>query len=164
MFNKILIAAALVFVLAVLFIGGQRAVKDEPPLQNGAALGAFQLSESFFDFGTISMRAGKVSREFTLTNATTAPLVIEQVSTSCMCTEAFVGDGDSRKGPYGMPGHGYVPPVNVSVDAGKTAPIEVFFDPAAHGPAGVGKIERAVFIEDNGGNRSTIVIRAFVTP
>ena len=28
-----------------------------------------------------------------------------KIYTSCMCTEATIVNGDSRKGPFGMPGH-----------------------------------------------------------
>lgn len=167
--NKILIAIAIIVIFGFLFFAGKQA-SEKSPLQNGASVGlsaqagVFELSESFFDFSTISMKEGKVSRMFSLRNTAESPITISTVTTSCMCTEAFVVHGDARHGPFGMPGHGSVPRVNETVEPGENVGIEIFFDPAAHGPAGVGKVERAVFIEDSDGNRSTIVIRAFVTP
>jgi hypothetical protein len=54
----------------------------------------------------------------------------------------------ARKGPYGMPGHGAAPPaVNARLAAGELANVEVVFDPAAHGPSGLGRIERVVTVE-----------------
>lgn len=47
-----------------------------------------------------------------------------------------------------MQGHGgVIPKINVEVQPGETAEIEAVFDPAAHGPQGVGKVRRAVYVE-----------------
>ena len=42
--------------------------------------------------------------------------------------------------------------------------VEVVFDPTAHGPAGVGKIERVVTLENNSSSDLNIMFSAFVTP
>ena len=63
-----------------------------------------------------------------------------------------------------MPGHSSVPLVNETVTAKGTLGMEVVYDPAAHGPAGIGRIERAVFIEDENGAVQTLQISATVTP
>src|SRR3989338_782116 len=47
-------------------------------------------SETFYDFGTISMKNGNVMKEFTVTNTTDQDINVLTVLTSCMCTTAFV--------------------------------------------------------------------------
>ena len=153
---------------AVLFLAGSgTSKKTDSTAQNGAAaISAFAAPETFFDFGTISMKNGKVSRMFSVVNSSSVPQTIKRISTSCMCTEAFlVGQDDSKRGPFGMPGHGgFAPDINEVVPPQENRGIDIVFDPAAHGPAGVGKIERAVFIEDTTGGTQVITIKAFVTP
>lgn len=153
-------------ILGLLLWGGSAAsTKDRAPRDNGAAaIRTFSAPETFFDFGTVSMKNGTVSHTFTVKNARERSATIRTVTASCMCTKAFLVNGDTRSGPFGMPGHGFVPPANEVVPAGGTLGIEVVFDPAAHGPAGVGRIERAVFIEDEAGGQTVITIKALVTP
>lgn len=167
--NKGLIASIIVIgFLAFLFFAGRTASKQTTSAtQNEAAISsAFALTETFYDFGTISMKDGKVSRMFSLVNSGEASQTIKRISTSCMCTEAFlVGQDDSRRGPFGMPGHGgFGPDINDVVSTGEKRNVEVIFDPAAHGPAGVGRIERAVFVEDGNGGTQTLTVKALVTP
>ena len=63
-----------------------------------------------------------------------------------------------------MPGHGFIPGINEAVQPGEEAEVEVVFDPAAHGTAGVGKIERLVYVENNGSRTMQFLIKASVTP
>src|SRR3989338_11123866 len=102
------------------------------------------VDESFFDFGNISMAAGVVVHEFKVKNIGTTEAVISQIYTSCMCTEATFKKGDTKLGPFGMPGHGFVPKIKGAIDVGEEAIIEVAFDPAAHGAAGGGPFIRLV--------------------
>jgi len=53
--------------------------------------------------------------------------------------------------------------VNDTIKAGETREIEVVFDPNAHGPAGVGLIERVVRLE-YGEKTLELNIKAVVTP
>ena len=167
--KKGLIAGVIVisFIALLFFAGSATSKKTSSTTQNGAAVSsAFTASETFFDFGTISMKNGKVSRMFSVANGGAAPQTIKRISTSCMCTEAFlVGQDNSKRGPFGMPGHGgFAPDINEVVPPQENRGIEVVFDPGAHGPAGVGKIERAVFVEDGSGGTQVITIKALVTP
>ena len=83
-----------------------------------------------------------------------------------MCTTSYIiRENGSKSRPFGMPGHGgTVPKANEIVKAGKSLDIEVVFDPNAHGPAGVGFIERVVFLEDENKNIVEFKFRANVTP
>jgi hypothetical protein len=65
-----------------------------------------------------------------------------------MCTTATLTTSSGRLyGPFGMPGHGFVPPTNAPLSPGQEASVRIVFDPAAHGPAGVGRVERVVTLE-----------------
>lgn len=120
--------------------------------------------EKFFDFGEISMAAGKVSQSFKIKNASEKTVKVGKLYTSCMCTEATLDIGGQKFGPYGMPGHGFSSSINQNIEPGKEASIEVVFDPAAHGPAGVGKVERAVYLENDSGRAVELKFTAFVKP
>ncbi|MBI2454455.1 MAG: DUF1573 domain-containing protein [Parcubacteria group bacterium] len=147
---------------------GQNDIADP----TAAIVSTLTTPENQYDFGTISMANGKVSKIFTITNSSAEPMQIEKIYTSCMCTEASLILGSPsansgqtlRFGPFGMPGHGLVPKVNQALDAGESAEIEVVFDPNAHGPAGVGAIERIVFVEEKGRQPLELKIKAMVTP
>ncbi len=127
--------------------------------------GTLTAPETFYDFGTISMKNWTVAKEFKVTNPTGGDITISTVLTSCMCTNAFIvlPDG-STKGPFGMSGMGYVPPANEVIKAGESRMIRVVYDPNAHGPAGVGRIDRFVTLTDTSGNQLRFEIRALVTP
>jgi len=58
---------------------------------------------------------------------------------------------------------GVTPNIKEKLEQGQEAEILVVFDPAAHGPAGVGKISRAVFVENSGG-KLEFYFDANVTP
>ena len=119
----------------------------------------------FYDFGTISMKNGDVNKEFTVTNPTDKDILVSTVLTSCMCTSAFIVEPDgSVKGPFKMPGMGYVPPANELIKAGESRIIRVVYDPNAHGPAGVGRINRFVTRTDASGGALQLAIKALVTP
>lgn len=121
------------------------------------------MAETSYDFGSVSMGAGKVNHAFQLKNDSSSPVVVDKVYTSCMCTTAIFKNGGKPFGPFGMQGHGYIPSIKQTVDSGETAELEVVFDPAAHGPAGVGYIERVIYLETSAGLQQ-LEIKATVTP
>jgi len=126
--------------------------------------GALRARERDFDFGSISMAAGKVSHRFWFRNASSAPVLINKIYTSCMCTTATLVKGGRVINNYGMPGHGYTPSVNETVAPNEEALIEAIFDPAAHGPAGIGPTERFVTVENDAGQPLEIRFTANVKP
>ena len=137
---------------------------DEP--NSTASKSLLTVSEKFYDFGTISMKNGIVNKEFTVTNTGDKDITVSTVLTSCMCTTVLIVAPDgSTKGPFGMAGHGgSVPPANEIIKAGESRVIRVVFDPNAHGPAGVGPIDRFITLTDISGNVLQLEIKANVTP
>ena len=127
--------------------------------------GALTFQESRYDFGTISMAKGKVNKEFLLENKSDKNVQIGEVFTSCMCTEAELKTGDKTAGPFGMQGHGGGRKANLEVKPGETLTVKAIFDPSAHGPSGVGPIERQIIIF-TGADKLPISLqfKAVVTP
>lgn len=150
----------------LLWIAFPRTTTTPPSGQvaSGKTIGGLTVSEEGYDFGSISMAKGKVSHAFSVKNTADGPIVIAKLSTSCMCTTATLTVDGTRKGPFGMPGHGIIPKINQSIGPGKEAEVEVVFDPAAHGPSGVGRIDRLVYLESESGSKFEIGISATVTP
>ena len=136
--------------------------KSEADINYGTS--SLQTAEGEYDFGTISMAKGKVSKIFAVKNASAQAAFIEKIYTSCMCTEASLIKSDRKLGPFGMPGHGLVPKVNQTLNPGEETQVEVVFDPNAHGPAGVGAIERIVYVEEKERLPLELKIKAMVTP
>lgn len=81
-----------------------------------------------------------------------------------MCTTALLAIGEKQFGPFGMPGHMAIPRIDQNIEPNKEATVEVVFDPAAHGPAGVGLIQRLVTLENNAGESVELQFSAVVTP
>lgn len=157
--------AGIILIVLVAFFwfgeGGGAALLVDRQLDIDSALSAEQTN---FDFGNIVMGDGKVRTSFMVVNNTTDEIKVDSVVTSCMCTEVFIINGDQRRGPYGMPGHGLVVPrANEVIAPGEEREIEVVFDPAAHGPAGAGFSERHVYLVDDEGGVLTLIITAVVT-
>ena len=128
------------------------------------AVRSLNAAERHFDFGSISMAAGKVDHRFWLKNEGTEPVLLERIHTSCMCTTATLVKGMRIIGTYGMAGHGPLPEVNQTLAPGEAAYIDARFDPAAHGPAGLGRTERIITIERAGGAPLQLVFSANVRP
>ena len=129
----------------------------------GTASKALVTQENKYNFGTISMAAGKVTNVFEFKNSASEPVTISTIYTSCMCTAATLIIDGVRKGPFGMPGHGFLPKLSEVVAPGAEIQVEVVFDPEAHGPAGVGSIARAVTMETSSGV-AEMSFSAVVTP
>lgn len=169
--KTISIITVVLLIFAGLFVwgysgkGSTTASVQGAPGAAGTAKSVLAALETLYDFGTISMKDGNVTKEFTVTNPTEADITVSTVLTSCMCTSAFIVDLDgSTKGPFKMPGMGYVPPANETIKPGESRIIRVVYDPNAHGPAGVGRIDRFVTLTDASGGTLQFEIKALVTP
>ncbi len=159
------IAAVIILSLGLLWIGG----KSQATFPSGSEIankgGNLIVSEALYDFGNISMADGLVRTRFIIQNTTNNDILVEGITTSCMCTSAYIIEPEGRKrGPYGMPGHYAVPKANEIIKAKENMTLEVVYDPNAHGPAGVGWIDRFVFLESDSGEVLQLEITANVTP
>jgi len=166
--NKTIVIVALVVIgfVGLIWWGSSH---QEPITSNSKinrnAKSVLSTPEKFYDFGTISMKNGRVSKEFVVANNSNKDVFIPSLITSCMCTNAYIVESDgTTKGPFGMEGMGYVLPADETIKAGESRIIKVVFDPNAHGPAGVGLIERFVILTEESGAGFELEIRALVTP
>lgn len=157
------VVVATVALIAGLVVAGSRSGQPSSDGQPSST-SRFTTDQSSYDFGTISMAAGRVSTDFTVRNATSDTLTISKLSTSCMCTSASLEINQTILGPFGMPGHGVIPTINQSLAPGAAALVRVTFDPAAHGPSGIGRIVRNVYLDGPSGERLSLTIQANVKP
>lgn len=153
--------ATAVVIGGLIWIGQPAAQKDS---QNDSSPSLLESNETLFDFGTISMAKGKVNHEFTISNTSDQPVTIRKVFSSCMCTAAAFKLNGKTYGPFGMEGMGGVTSTNITMNPGDAGSIEAVYDPNAHGPAGVGSIDRFVYVEDSNGGQVQFEIKAIVTP
>ena len=155
---------AVVFV-GVIFWGfvGKNSESDS----QGFSSSVLAATENSFDFGTISISGGNVSHEFVVINDGTNPVVVEKVYTTCGCTTAILTDASNKEyGPFGMQGHGTSPDTRAEIGPGESLTVRAIFDPAAHGPSGVGLAQRSVYIETNSAKSPKLEFsfQASVTP
>ncbi|MDP1689396.1 MAG: DUF1573 domain-containing protein [bacterium] len=161
--KKIIASITIVLGIIGLIFWGRNSVPVEIPKNLGSAT-ALSASEILYDFGTISMQNGLTDHVFKVTNPSEKDIFIKNVSTSCMCTKVYIEGVNGNKGPFGMEGHGYVPPANEIIKAGESRNIKVVYDPNAHGPAGIGFIDRFIYLADQSGDTFQLEIKAVVTP
>lgn len=105
-----------------------------------------------YDLGEVPIKGGIVTREYEVKNSSGADIELLKIITSCMCTTASVKVGNNETRFFGMEMAGDKNPfVNLKIKKGETAKVSVRFDPAAHGPEGVGPFDRIVWLYfDNG--------------
>lgn len=109
------------------------------------------------DWGTIGINDGKVSTTYVINNDGTEPLKLFNIETSCMCTTAVVKIGDSSSPEFGMHDKSqYV----AEVPPGNSAEVIATFDPAFHGPSGVGSITRQIMVETNDKSNPQLIFTA----
>jgi hypothetical protein len=151
-------------VAAIVVKGNTNAIANSNPATYSAS--SLSVENNSFDFGTILMQDGNVSYAFKVKNDGEEPVLIGKVYTSCMCTTASVtnASGDTY-GLFGMPGHAGASSTNIEIGAGESATVEAVFDPAAHGPSGVGLADRSIYLETNSSKspRVELKFRATVT-
>jgi len=163
--NRVVGTVLAILILAALIVAG----KPEPaanvtPRAEAQSQSDLSAPEMSFDFGTVSMAAGNVTHRFAIRNANAEPVLIRKISTSCMCTTAQLVKGGRKLAIYGMPGHGYVPNLDETIAPNENAVVEVVFDPAAHGPAGIGRVERFVTVYTGAAQPLELSFNALVTP
>lgn len=155
MTEKKVIISVVLFALLIL-IGGIVALSGSSTTsttistsQNAKA----SVDQKTYDWGTINMKDGNVSKTFAIKNAGTDVLKLTKVKTSCHCTKAQVTINGNTSPSFGMntvsPWVGEVPP-------GNEAQLNIVFDPAYHGPNGIGPITRYISVDTNDPNNSTL--------
>ena len=158
---SLILFAAVIGVL-VWFNDGKKRL--EPAAVGGLSGGALIAKETYYDFGNVGIKNGLVNHEYILENASGKTVKIGKVSTSCMCTSAQLKIGDKTYGLFGMPGHGGASKANAIVKPGEKVFVKAIFDPAAHGPAGIGEVSREIYIDTGAAEPIILGFKVNVTP
>lgn len=160
---KLLVTAAFGIIIlgGILFFAEP---KQSPKPANRMAVADLAIDPQSYDFGTISMKNGPVNKSFIVKNGEAGSILLSSLYTSCMCTSAKISIAGLNYGPFGMAAHGGNTRLNQRLETGQTAELVVTFDPSAHGPSGVGPIERIVTLETVKGRMAQINIKADVVP
>ena len=142
---------------AVVLVGGvfllTKGVRQDEQIPYQDVLGV-ETTPSNYDLGNVPINGGIVTKEYEIKNNTDKTIKIKKIATSCMCTTASVVIADRKTSFFGMEMQGDKnAPVNLEMAPGETGKTIVNFDPAAHGPQGVGPFDRIVWItfSDPGG-------------
>lgn len=123
-----------------------------PPItasQNAKA----SIDQKTYDWGQINMKDGNVSKTFVIKNIGTDTLKLTKVKTSCHCTKAQVTIDGNTSPSFGM---NTVSPWVGDVAPGGEAQLNIVFDPAFHGPNGIGPITRYISVDTNDSSNSKL--------
>ncbi len=138
------------FILGTLLVfgGGVYVLKTtlSAPQLGSTQNAKISVDQKTHDWGTIPYSGGNVSKTFLIKNIGADVLRLANIKTSCSCTKAQVVI-DGKNSPF-FSMHSNFPWVG-EVDPSKEASLTVIFDPAFHGPSGVGAVERLVAVETN---------------
>lgn len=102
--------------------------------------------------GNIPYSGGNLIHVFPIKNAGSKDLEIANIATSCMCTKAYLKQGDNKSEGFGMKGMSVPSDWKGILKPGESAEVIAAFDPAYHGPQGVGSVSRSVSFETNDPN------------
>jgi len=145
--SKVLITIVVATVLliggGVVLLGGKSTTTSEVLSE----VSGIEANPTFYDLGEVPINGGVVTKEYSIKNTSGSAIKLKKVATSCMCTTASVQIMGKETPFFGMEGHGDAnPPVNIEVGVGQEGKVVVIFDPAAHGPQGVGPFNRVVYL------------------
>ncbi|MDO8487374.1 MAG: DUF1573 domain-containing protein [Candidatus Curtissbacteria bacterium] len=137
------------FITLIVLIGGVFLVSkttQSPQVAGFQDAKAYVIDATSFDWGNIPMNGGLMTKTFTIKNTGTDTLKLLNIKTSCHCTKAHVTIDGKKSPDFGMDG---ISSWVGEVTPGKEAKLTAIFDPAYHGPQGVGPMNRFVSVETN---------------
>jgi hypothetical protein len=139
--------AVFIFLPIVLIAGGiMFSWLSYSPLENQGTP-KIEIVQKEYDAGTVSMADGVVKHIYEIKNTGDGNLKISRIWTSCMCTTAVLRVGDKESPKFGM--HDNPAFWSQTIAPEQAGFLEVEFDPAFHGPQGVGLAVRAVYLSTN---------------
>jgi hypothetical protein len=146
----------LIILMSILIAGGIIAVVIAVKMDSGQVAGKtdsmaiMDVDSTQYDFGDIKIDGGLVSHKFEISNTGEGELKLSDISTSCMCTSAYLEFNGEKSPKFGM----HKNPIfwSQKIASGEKGTLEVIFDPMAHGPDAIGPITRnvSVYSNDNG--------------
>lgn len=109
--------------------------------------GKIETQEVNFDFKDIPYSGGNATHSFKIKNGGDKDLQIANMASSCMCTTVSLKTLGGVSPKFGMKGHSPASSWTGKLAPGEEAEVVAEFDPTAHGPSGVGPMERMVSFE-----------------
>lgn len=105
------------------------------------------VNHNFKTVGDIGYSKGILYHSFPIKNIGTNNLEIANMTTSCMCTKVFLKTGGKDGPEFGMKGMSAPSGWIGILKPGESGEIVAAFDPAYHGPQGIGPVSRIVSFE-----------------
>lgn len=131
----------LLLIVTTVFIAGCSQQKNTPTQDFG---GQIQAQDGLlYDFGSIDINGGIVSKTFQFKNTDSKPLAIYEATTSCGCTTGEIKVGSKTYGPFGM--HNQTKQT-IEVPAQSDFSVTISYDPLFHGPTDLGERQRTLFL------------------
>jgi hypothetical protein len=112
------------------------------------------------ELGVVGINQGLQVTDFIIENGGSEELLLYDVTTSCMCTVAQVESGGVISPEFVM---GKRSSHVMKVLPGSSATVKMIFDPAYHGPGGIGEVTRQVMMRTNDANQSMLVFTMSAT-
>ena len=144
------VVATVLILGAAIFIGSRMGATPQVTADSQASV---SVDSNKYDWGTIDYDKGIVSKNFEIKNTGSTALKLYNVNTSCMCTTAQLKTPEVTSKKFGM--HESSSDI-IEVKPGGTAKLIIEFDPAFHGPSGVGAITRIITMNTNDTKNSTL--------
>lgn len=156
----VIVALTLVILIGGVVLVNKNASTPQISAERNAK--AETIEPTSFDWGTIGINGGNVTKTFTIKNSGTQRLKLFNVKTSCHCTVANLTIDGATSENFGM---STVSNWTGEVQPGNVATLTVIFNPAFHGPAGTGLVTRFVSVETNalGNEKITYTVTGTVT-
>lgn len=133
-------------------------VKNYTPEENHPGAPQIEIPANEYDAGTVSMAGGLVKHTYEIKNTGIGDLKINSIWTSCHCTTARLRVGDKESPEFGMDKRSTLQ----KIAPGQTGFLEVTFNPAFHGPQGVGQAVRVVYLSTNDPQNKKIEVKLLV--
>ncbi len=131
----------------------------------GSQLGPakIEITPKEYDIGDVPIGGGLVKRAYEIKNIGNGDLKIDDIWTSCHCTTAILKVAGKESPEFGMDHAGFWSQI---IAPGETGQLEVIFNPAFHGPQGVGPAVREIYLSTNDpqNKRPVVTLTANVTP
>ena len=107
------------------------------------------VDHNFKTVGDIGYSKGILYHSFPIKNIGNKDLEIANMASSCMCTKVFLKVNGKNGPEFGMKGMSAPSDWKGILKPGEKGEIIAAFDPAYHGPQGVGKVSRTASFETN---------------
>lgn len=152
--RAIMISAPLILIGGGIIFG----LLNRTPQESHPGTPKIEMSSQEYDLGTISMANGPIKHTYEIKNTGDGDLKIDSIWTSCHCTTARLRVGDKTSKEFGMDKRS----TSQKIAPRETGFLEVTFDPAFHGPQGIGSAVRAIYLSTNDPQNKKAEVRLVV--